>query len=274
MNPYIFQTPFRPYEVCGRVIQVKREDMCVGGPRFSKMRGVAEHIIRRPEDRFGVLDTFHSKAGWGTAFLCSHLGRKAVVFYPIYKDDCGLRIQQREARKCGAELVGLTAGRSAVLYHSAKKILAEKYPGAYMLPNALKLQESVDETANELCLTTPQEFLHGANWIVSISSGTIAAGVIKGLELLGAKVTVWLHMGYSRPAGSVRKYIYEKAGPNGIPIRIVDEHYEYKDRAKCDVPFPCNPYYDLKAWRWLRHQIETGRRDFEQAQIIFWNIGA
>lgn len=262
-----------PYEVCGRTIQVKREDMCVGGPRFSKMRGVAEHIIKRHERCFGALDTFHSKAGWGTAFLCQHLQRKAVVFYPIYKDDVGLRYQQKKARECGAELIGLTAGRSAVLYHAAKKILAEKYPDAYMLPNALKLQESVDETADELCRTTPPEYLHNANWIVSVSSGTIAAGVMKGLELLNAKVTVWLHMGYSRPAESLRKYVNSKAGPNGLNIRVVDEHYEYKDMARCDVPFPCNPYYDLKAWKWLRHQIETGRKDFEP-QIIFWNIGA
>jgi hypothetical protein len=35
-----------------------------------------------------------------------------------------------------------------------------------------------------------------------------------------------------------------------------------------DPPFPCNPYYDLKAWEWLmknKGQLEE--------PILFWNIG-
>ncbi len=52
------------------------------GPSFSKIRGVVAHIKNRPESVIGVLDTYHSKAGHAVAYVCNHLGRQCVDFWP------------------------------------------------------------------------------------------------------------------------------------------------------------------------------------------------
>lgn len=272
MSQIITNTPLEEYRVDNRVIMVKREDLCIDGPSFSKLRGVSAHLAVRPEGVIGVLDTFHSKAGWGVSLLGKGYGKKVVVYYPVYKSDRCIRGNQIQARKCGAELRGFTAGRSCILYHRAKKDLLERYPGAYMMPNALKLEESVDATAAEVW-TVPKAYFKDTIWVVSVSSGTIAAGVVRGLIQQHAHVSVWLHEGYSRPSTALVGYV-TKYNPDllasRVNLRVVDEGYSYADAVKYPAPFPCNPFYDLKAWRWT---CETLLKR-EVGKILFWNIGA
>lgn len=267
-------TPVEPHVCGGRTVFVKREDLSSPepGPRFSKIRGVVEHLKSHREPVLGVLDTYHSKAGWGVAFLGQRLGRKVVVFFPRYKGEEGLRENQLRARSFGAELVELPAGRSAILYHQARRRLSELYPGAYLLPNALKLEESVNATANEVWRCDPALF-DGATWVVSVSSGTIAAGVVKGLAAVQARGRVVLHMGYRRSEEELVRYVRDKVGsplPGSLRLDVVDEGWAYKDhRLEPNPPFPCNEYYDRKAWGWLSENLDR----FGADPVVFWNIG-
>ena len=79
-------------------------------------------------------------------------------------------------------------------------------------------------------------------------------------------------MGYSRSEKSVRQYI---EGAANVPefdyaLTVIDEGYAYKDKARPGLTpnWPCNAYYDLKAFRWW---LREGRSRFGQA--VFWNIG-
>ena len=263
-----------PVERLSERLSVKREDLCspYPGPAFSKIRGVLKHIENRPESVIGVLDTYHSKAGWAVSYVSNHLGKSALDFYPRYKADGeGLRPQQEMARKYGAELYQLQAGRSAILYHRARKECAKR--GAYLMPNALKLPETVRECAEEF-LRTP-DLGRYPNLVISVSSGTIASGVLLGFAKAGIYPTVWLHAGYSRSESELRRYISAKVPKLAFwpsDVHLIDEGYAYKDAAKTDdpPPFPCNPYYDLKAWKWLHE----GGSDRMKGEILFWNIGA
>jgi hypothetical protein len=113
-----------------------------------------------------------------------------------------------------------------------------------------------------------------AHVVVSISSGTIAAGVLVGLSRLHLPnlPEVWLHEGYNRPQTAVTAYLHKMAvGVADWPvIHFVDEGYAYKDTApkKCVAPFPCNPWYDLKAWAWLEKHVPE-----LSGPVLFWNIG-
>lgn len=284
---------------------VKREDLSCPppGPPFSKMRGVIAHVQARYDEGvrlFGVLDTVHSQAGHAVALACRELGVRCVNFFPVYKADIRtdpvpnetpvgavkvlddgvwtqLRDPQLQSRALGAELIPLQAGRSAILFHQAKKAILGQ--GGYMMPNALKLPEMVQETVDEVVRTFEHasreeyQFLRSRPWIIAISSGTIAAGVIKGLSSMlesGARPPIICHMGYSRSRDAVRKYIFEKAGVKGeLDLKLIDEQYSYADKAKPGEtpPWPCNPFYDLKAFRWWLRS----RRDDEYA--VLWNIG-
>ncbi len=264
----IDNTPIERYEIKNKTIFVKREDLCIAEAKFSKLRGVYSHLEKRLEKYIGVLDSYHSKAGWGVSYLCSRLNKQCVVFYPEYKNEPGYRESQKNALRFGAVLEPLLAGRSCILYYRAKKLLKEKYLDSYMIPNALKLQESIDETRKEVG-NTPIRFFENFTWIVSISSGTIAIGVIKGLIENKAKVKVILHMGYSRSELAVMKYLSKHIKDIGsLDIKLVDEKYGYKDKVEEICPFPCNKYYDLKAWKWLINNDELLGKN-----ILFWNIG-
>lgn len=244
---------------------VKREDKsCLPpGPPFSKARGVYARVASRPEEVIGVLDTSHSQAGHAVAMACRVLGKSCLNFYPEFKHTPGPKEPQRRAEALGAELYGLPAGRSAILYHAAKKV-AESI-GGYMMPNALKLHESVAETAREVP-DSPYDYV-----IIPASSGTIAAGVVKGFCALGRKPpTFILHLGYTRSHDEVRRYITEAAGVAGVDLVLIDEGYAYKDTSVPGdtPPWPCNPYYDLKAFRWWRRGGHPYR-----GRVLFWNIG-
>lgn len=243
---------------------VKREDLSCPkpGPPFSKTRGVYARIKSRPETLIGALDTYHSQAGHAVAWACQILGKQCINYYPEYKHEPGPREPQLRARALKAELMGLKAGRSAILFHQARKDCEAR--GGYMMPNALKLEESIIETAKEV----PD---YRFDWvIVPISSGTIAAGVIRGFLDQGLAPWFIAHLGYSRSCNQVLKYLTEKVKKPGWDVEIIDEKYQYKDKARPGEtpPWPCNEYYDLKAFRWwLQH------RDEYTGSVLFWNIG-
>lgn len=247
---------------------VKREDLCCpGGPNFSKTRGVFAHVRARNEGVIGVLDTSHSQGGWAVARACQLLGKQCMVYYPEFKKPRGWSPSQEQAYRLGATIHGLPAGRSAVLYHQAKKHLQDGM--SYMMPNALKLTETVDETAREVTRTHLSPRTPAV--LVSASSGTIASGVLRGLRNRGYAGEFIVHMGYSRPRQAVISYIYKMAGCNlSQGINIVDEGYSYADTARPGPvpPFPCNEFYDLKAFRWW---MAEGRARYGRA--LLWNIG-
>lgn len=252
---------------------VKREDLACRppGPPFSKSRGVYAHVLSRPEDTVGVLDTYHSQAGHAVAAVCKVLGKRCVNYYPEFKHEPGHREAQDRSSALGAELVGLQAGRSAVLFHQAKKHLKEKMGGGYFMPNALKLPESITETAREV---PDRPFDH---IIIPSSSGTIAAGVVKGVMEKGfTKTNFVVHMGYSRSVAEMSSYILKSSGHSAAKLEMVDEGYGYKDYAgdAYPPPWPCNRYYDLKAlrwWQWVTDRGEVAKK--YPGEVLFWNIG-
>jgi len=251
-------------------LYTKREDLCCpGGPDFSKTRGVFKHIQARPERYIGVLDTAHSQGGHAVARACKLLGKQCVNFYAVRKAEQGalLKPQQQAAAQLGAHMIPMAATMSSVLHNVVRSRLSQQYEDWYMMPNALKLRESVSETAREVDRTTFPRDIDAV--LVSASSATIAAGVILGL--VDTQVEIVIHLGYSRSEADVRRYLDKMAFEGaGGGVKIVDEGYAYKDAARPGVtpPFPCNSYYDLKAFRyWMR----TGRAKYGKA--LFWNIG-
>lgn len=254
---------------------VKREDLACfpPGPPFSKTRGVYAHIAKLPHPMVGVLDTSHSQAGHAVARACEVLGKDCVNYFPRYNADPEgvFRKPQIESMKLGAQLVPLKAGRSCILYHQAKKHCQEA--GGYMMPNALKLDESVEETAKEVPRTGVYETV-----ILPASSGTIAAGVIRGFcdpeqrgSLYADPPRFVVHLGYSRSHDEVRRYLEAASGYRlGDQVKIIDEGYAYKDKAKLGPtpPWPCNEFYDLKAVRWWMDV-----RPAYRGRTLLWNIG-
>lgn len=148
------------------------------------------------------------------------------------------------------------------------------------MPNALKLPETVAETAAEVLLSFAAwpQILQLTDVVISVSSGTIAAGVVRGYLLhdprARAAPNFHLHMGYHRSTESMLAYMDTIGGLSKLCplwrdcVRIHDEGYAYKDAytGRHKAPFGCNPYYDAKAWGWLMEHPSL-------KNVLFWNIG-
>lgn len=279
---------------CGThsIVWVRREDLCAalpGSPDFSKLRGIEEHLLRTRPARVGVLDSIHSKAGWGVAWVGSHIGLPVDVYYPVTVREGGVdghpvRPFQKHARDLGATLHPLPAGMSAVLWHQARADFMKTYREGEFLPNGLQFPEAVEATCAQLAgdpsrpmMVSEQMLRRDAMWVVSASSGNIASGLLKGLALCGFQGTLVVHMGYSRSQDSLMERIHSRAGlwQGAINVVLVDEGWEYAQDASGFAPFPCNPYYDLKAWQWLASEKGLAMQCRVGANtVVFWNIGA
>lgn len=263
-------TPLEAYEVQGRRVWVKREDLATNppAPALAKLRGVLPHLERvkaAGRQIVGVLDTRISKSGWGVAAVARELGGLEVwAFYPALKADAGrIREQEAQAQRLGAKLCPLKGGRCAILYARARRVVEEA--GGYMMPMGLVVRESVVAIAG-VAQALPEE-VRGGDVVLSVGSGMTVAGIAMG----AAKR---MHRIYGISAGMAtakqHKRIQTTTGL-ALPLNvrlILPEGVGYFDCEQIATPFPSSPYYDKKAWRWLENNLDSLRDP-----VLFWNIG-
>ena len=268
-------------------VWVKREDLCFSppAPPFSKCRGILSHFKTLKEqgiETVGYVDTTISMAGWGVSWACREVGMKAVIFGPTYKKKPStyetLVQHWRRWEEMGAEIIPIQATRTGVNWYIGRRILKEKYgEKALLLPLGLPFAETIEETEKEFVKTIRSLPTPPKTIVLCIGSGTICSGIWRGMNQLEMRDTklygITCHNAIL--AEEKIKRIEEKSGvkTNGlfkspISFQVILSVYNYTSRPKENAPFPCNPYYDLKAWEWLmqnRSQLEE--------PILFWNIG-
>jgi len=282
-------TPTEKYLLKGHPVYVKKEGLCCleypYAPPFSKVRGLAQRMEKLAEQGFkmvGYVETSVSMAGWGVAWLARQYGLEPVIFDPQYvitserlKREAHLRLllKHREMWKMfNAKIVPIKAGRAKVNYYIARRYI-KKFKKMTILPLGLPLAETREKTA-QIAFKESQKRDY-ANVIVNVGSGTICSGVIKGFEKSKAEI-----IGVMGRTGSLINKKKEILGWTGLfekrggffgydKLRLIDPGYQYTQRAEGSAPFPCHPFYDLKAWKWLEENIE----DLEPP-VLFWNIGA
>jgi hypothetical protein len=102
----------------------------------------------------------------------------------------------------------------------------------------------------------------------------MAAGVLRGIGKTKAQSRLFGVL--CRPAKRIEdKRLIILKGSGAImggfssKLELVDLGYQYTDAVDFSSPFPCNPYYDKKAWKWTVENCEKLAKP-----ILFWNIGA
>jgi len=279
MGP-ISNTPVEAYDVNGYRILVKREDLStpLPGPPFSKCRGLYAKMLKlRQQDItvVGYAETAISMAGWAVAWCAASLKMEAVIFEPQYKHTTPqlLVLHRQQWEKFGAEVVKMPAGRVSIIHYKGRRWLHENYGRkALMLPIGLPFDESVDETAKEW-RRTMEMIVTPKTTVLCIGSGTIAAGILKGMRRgEGKLIGILVH---PRNIEKKKQVIQNKAGLlcEGLfaaenPLTIIDAGWQYTQRAVREAPFPCHSYYDLKAWDWLVKNTK-----YLATPVLFWNIG-
>jgi len=273
-------TPIEIYQVKGRAIHVKREDLCVlpPGPPFSKCRGLFAKLstLKATGTKvIGYVETPISMAGWGVACLAKQLDMKAVIFEPQYAGEhpATFDAHKKMWNQFEPDILPVKAGRTCVNVYICTKVLHAKYGSdAVMLPTGIPFEETVNETAKEWQRTV-RRFQPDAT-VICVGSGTICAGVLKGMTKDNGKLIGI--MAYSKNKKKKIKTIWRKAGKYqtgffaaGIDFVLIDPKWEYTEQCESPCPFPCHSYYDLKAWQWLVENIDSMPNN-----ILFWNIGS
>lgn len=265
-------TPIEKYLIGGKEIEVKREDLCcIGGPPFSKMRGIKERLKTLKHEGVevvGYVETAISMAGWGVAKVGKELGLRVIIYDPQYKISPGvLNFHRSKWAENQAETRPIKAGRAKVGYYQARYQMEKEFGNQGMLlPLGLPFEETIEATAKEAA-----KLFSYRTVVVNVGSGTICAGLLRGL---GEEVFVWGIMG--RKGDKIRKREeIEKRSVKGLSLKkrkgfaLVDPGYEYTESESFPAPFPCNPYYDRKAWKWVIENYGSLERP-----VLFWNIGA
>lgn len=268
-----------PVEKYGN-IYVKRDDLCFAepAPPFSKCRGLLLHLTKLKEQGYkyiGYTETSISMAGWGVAWACNELGLKAIIFDPQYKETPELLTYHRiQWKKFKATILPIKAGMAAVNINICKQWLKRDFPNnSIMLPLGLPFSETIEATSKELEKTLKKKIF--TSIVTCVGSGTIAAGILKGLSKLSESTELYGIMTRSGDVEQKKTKILCKAGlysdglfQSKVKLVLVNPGWEYTQKSSVLCPFPCHPYYDLKAWEWLKKNEMNLNKP-----ILFWNIG-
>jgi 1-aminocyclopropane-1-carboxylate deaminase/D-cysteine desulfhydrase-like pyridoxal-dependent ACC family enzyme len=290
----ILNTKVQKYEYDKIPYFVKREDLACPppGPPFAKIRGLLPYLEKLKAQGIktvGYMDTAISMAGWGISYFAQQLGIKAVIFYPLYK--YGYQYNQVDYiphwKQFDAEIIPLKRPtQRQINIHRAKKQFYTLYPNGVWLPNGLNLPETIIAVEQEAYKTIKK--IKPASIVCCVGSGIMFAGILKGLNRAKFKAKqlngVTVHRGIDIPAKrteilnfaglydfSYRGFfsLQPKVSEITNSLEIISTEYMYQEPAQIDCPFPCNPYYDLKAYEWMIQNIQSLPQP-----ILFWNIGA
>lgn len=273
-------TPIESYDYQGWKYWVKREDLCgdFSAPTFSKIRGLIQVLrnkVIEGKTHIGYTETSISMAGWGVAWGCQEMGLKAVIFDPQYKKDHPgkdvLDFHRSRWKMYEAEIIPVKAGMAKVNYNIARKILQERYgKTSEMLPLGLPFKETVLATLHEATTTRLNYSVDFNTVVVNVGSGTVAAGVASGFSDKKVYGVMGRTGDIERKLNSIcKKGRFIVGGMTGIDFTLIDPGWGYTERCDIEVPFPCHPYYDAKAFKWM-----VDNRKQLKPPVLFWNIGS
>lgn len=256
-------TPIENYCIGNTEVSVKRDDLYGSrpAPPLAKLRGASvllANLQAQGIKTIGVIDTRVSKAGQGIAYICSELGLKCIVGFPLIKGNSPEE-PKLIAQSLGAILYPLTAGRFGICYARFKKYIEEQQ-GGYMLPVGL----TCSETVKALALESSRLGSQYRTIVVCTGTGTIATGLALGVP----SATIYgVSCGMSIKRQQHR--INQLSHPNLLGnLILVPPAYGYYDKVN-SCPFPAHPYYDTKSWDWLTKNVHKLEKP-----ILFWNIGS
>lgn len=269
--------PIEKYKVRDREVYVVRDDLTskFPAPNNSKVRGLflkLKKLRERGVKAVASQDTSISRIGWGVSWLANKFDMIHYNFYPAKKK---LNFYQKMSKYWGGILIPLRGTYANAFRAVAIKYMIRHNIDAYFLPIGLSMPEAVEANA-ELVNMLPSDLFEGS-LIISVSSGTICAGILYGIMLNGYKTEVYgvLASDFKKRDEKIRKLIWITASKlgksvklkNGI-LKIVDLGYKYKQKESLAPPFPCDLFLDRKAWKFLVDSVDKLKEP-----IVFWNVG-
>jgi len=259
---YIPDPIMEEYKIGSKPVFVVRDDLAAPfpGPNFSKIRGLYQHLLKAKEQGVREVvsqDTSISRCGWGCSWVCAELD---LTHYNVYAQRKEMNFYQRMSEAWGGQMVPVRGSFSSAMVAQARKILPSD---AYWIPSGLSVPETLHE--HKALMRGLKTWL-GGSVVVSVSSGTICAGLLTGVN--GAIVYGIQSSSIRNRLGKIASKVLDAGLCGQGQLSLVDMGWEYKESVPDAPPFPCDIYLDRKAWRWLEENIGVLKEP-----VVFWNIG-
>ena len=268
-------TPLEVYELKGRKVWVKRDDLMGDGetlPPWGKIEAIY-NLVDKYVDRSKPLTHLvvnGSWSGWALAAICEELGIEFIYSYPDNKVISQVLIEKVKKLHPKTIFNPIQNNIQDIMYAQLKNSSVGKWQ---LLPYAFNHKFYIDymEKKMEKVLEEKSDFKH---LVVSSGEGVTSAGLIK--KFVGQRNNFWEKpdrhawstcvSSYRTVKGTyVQHNVYDPTN-----VHIEKSSHEFNDRLDSfEAPFPCNQFWDIKQWKWLSDNIEKLDGD-----ILFWNIGA
>lgn len=261
-------TPVETYKVGKAEILVKRDDLMGDNkklPPWGKLHAL-KNVIASLDDRPLIhLNVFGSWSGWALSKLAKK--QEVHVVHPITKKFKPEYLDKVE--NAGGTLVPIRHNMMRVLYAQTGNIAKER--GFQMLPYAFSCKEYLSPTARRISAELFDIALeHGRidNLVVSSGAGVTVTALAKAFLRHYPKGKVYTICVSSEDSitKTLKQWEMHERG-----IHIVKSEYEFGDVMPkvAAPPFPCNQFWDKKAWHWLTENESLFRRK----KTLFWNLG-
>lgn len=259
-------TPLDSYVVKGKTIHVKRDDL-VGDnettPPWGKMFAV-HHLLKNFDLSKPIihLNVFGSWSGWCLAYLADQMDFEFIMAYPNVKkfprEFCDI------VDSFGCKLHPMRHNMANVLRSQVRKHAEEKH--MQVLPTAFDSPWYYEYMKARIIKNIKKSGITFDNLVVSSGSGVTCSALADGFFDMGGKRMYTICVSAEK---TIQKQLATTRSEVDKRITIIKSEFDFLDfMDQLDTPFPCNQFWDRKAWHWL---LENSSK--LKGNTLFWNLG-
>ena len=260
-------TPIETYNVNGKSVYVKRDDLMGDGeilPPWGKLSALRNVLLDvNPTKPLIHLSVYGSWSGWALSQISKELGYEFIMAYPKSKKYPEYMLEKVD------RTLPLKPNMMSILYNKVGSIAREK--DYIRLPYAFDHSAYIDTQRKRFIEV--KEKLDFDHLVVSSGSGVTCLGMLLEHDpfpsLFEPDNKRTFHTVCVSSESSIKKKFSKYQIYDTDNVEIVKSEFAFDDKMEWyDTPFPCNEFWDKKAWYWLEQNISKFDGD-----ILFWNIG-
>ena len=260
-------TPIETYNVNGKSVYVKRDDLMGDGeilPPWGKLSALRNVLLDvNPTKPLIHLSVYGSWSGWALSQISKELGYEFIMAYPKSKKYPEYMLEKVD------RTLPLKPNMMSILYNKVGSIAREK--DYIRLPYAFDHSAYIDTQRKRF--REVKEKLNFDHLVVSSGSGVTCLGMLLEHDpfpsLFEPDNKRTFHTVCVSSESSIKKKFSKYQIYDTDNVEIVKSEFAFDDKMEWyDTPFPCNEFWDKKAWYWLEQNISKFDGD-----ILFWNIG-
>ncbi len=260
-------TPIETYNVNGKSVYVKRDDLMGDGeilPPWGKLSALRNVLLDvNPTKPLIHLSVYGSWSGWALSQISKELGYEFIMAYPKSKKYPEYMLEKVD------RTLPLKPNMMSILYNKVGSIAREK--DYIRLPYAFDHSAYIDTQRKRF--REVKEKLDFDHLVVSSGSGVTCLGMLLEHDpfpsLFEPDNKRTFHTVCVSSESSIKKKFSKYQIYDTDNVEIVKSEFAFDDKMEWyDTPFPCNEFWDKKAWYWLEQNISKFDGD-----ILFWNIG-